>query len=153
MSLFEHDCRELRRWDPERGRSLDSFVRLIARRKAARILGQRKGNPWTDQPVDPTTLDDDEAEGNELLHRLEQRDALGSVLDALYARMDDRDLELFDLLFVQERDPAEVAESLGMTRGAVNAWAYRTRKLARACVLEQNSQIASSPSLRAAREQ
>lgn len=152
VSLFEHDCRELRRWDPARGRSLDSFVRLIARRKAARILGQRKGNPWTDQPVDPQTLEDDEAQGNALLHQLEQRDALGSVLDALYARMDDRDLELFDLLFVQERDPSEVAESLGITRGAVNAWAYRTRKLARACVLEQNSRVASSPAFEAARE-
>jgi RNA polymerase sigma factor (sigma-70 family) len=153
VSLFEQDCRELRRWDPARGRALDSFVRLIARRKAARILGQRKGNPWTDQPVDPQTLDDDESEGDALLHQLEQRDALGSVLDALYARMDDRDIELFDLLFVQERDPAEVAESLGITRGAVNAWAYRTRKLARACVLEQNSKVASSPGLGTAREQ
>jgi RNA polymerase sigma factor (sigma-70 family) len=154
VSLFEQDCRELRRWDPARGRALDSFVRLIARRKCARILGQRKGNPWTDQPVDPQTLDDDEAEGNTLLHQIEQRDALGSVLYALYARMDDRDLELFDLLFVQERDPAEVAESLGITRGAVNAWAYRTRKLARACVLEQkNSKVTSSPGVLTAREQ
>jgi RNA polymerase sigma factor (sigma-70 family) len=154
VGLFEHDCRELRRWDPARGRALDSFVRLIARRKAARILGQRKGNPWTDQPVDPQTLDDDEAQGNALLHQLEQRDALGSVLDALYARMDDRDLDLFDLLFVQEHDPAEVAERLGLTRGAVNAWAYRTRKLARACVLEQHSKkVASSPDFGTAREQ
>ena len=32
VSLFEHDARELRRWDPTRGRSLESFVRLVARR-------------------------------------------------------------------------------------------------------------------------
>ncbi|HVI02635.1 MAG TPA: sigma-70 family RNA polymerase sigma factor [Enhygromyxa sp.] len=141
VSLFEHDGRELRRWDPARGRSLDSFVRLVARRKAARILGQRKGNPWADQPVDPQAIDDDEldAEADALLRQLEQREELGSVLDALYARMSDRDFQLFDLLFVEERDPAEVADALNMTRGAVNAWAYRTRKLARACVLEQNS--------------
>ena len=141
VSLFENDGRELRRWDPARGRSLDSFVRLVARRKAARILGQRKGNPWADQPVDPQAIDDDEldAEADALLRQLEQREELGSVLDALYARMSDRDFQLFDLLFVEERDPAEVADALNMTRGAVNAWAYRTRKLARACVLEQNS--------------
>lgn len=141
VSLFEHDGRELRRWDPARGRSLDSFVRLVARRKAARILGQRKGNPWADHPVDPQAIDDDEldAEADALLRQLEQREELGSVLDALYARMSDRDFQLFDLLFVEERDPAEVADALNMTRGAVNAWAYRTRKLARACVLEQNS--------------
>ncbi len=153
VSLFEHDCRELRRWDPRRGRSLDSFVRLVARRKAARILGQRKGNPWADQPVDPQVIDGDEGDGlaSATLHELEQRDELGSVLDALYAHMNDRDLQLFDLLFVQERDPAEVAEALDMTRGAVNAWAYRTRKLARACVLARNSRRPSSPNARMAR--
>lgn len=150
ISLFEHDCRELRRWDPERGRSLDGFVRLVARRKAARILGQRKGNPWSDQPVEPQTLSD--AEAVELAGRLEQRDALGSVLDALYARMDERDHHLFDLLFVQEREPAEVADALGMTRGAVNAWAYRMRKLARTCMLERNFNVASSASAAAPRE-
>lgn len=153
ISLFEHDGRELRRWDPARGRSLDSFVRLVARRKAARIFAQRKGNPWADQHIDPQTIEDDEldAHANAAVHQLEQRDELGSVLVALYAHMNDRDLQLFDLLFVEERDPAEVAEALDMTRGAVNAWAYRTRKLARACVLEQTSGAASSPNFGAAR--
>jgi RNA polymerase sigma factor (sigma-70 family) len=146
VSLFEHDCRELRRWDPARGRSLDSFVRLVARRKAARILGQKKGNPWADQPVDPETMESDGAdpEGDAIVSRLESREELSAVLDALYAHMGPRDFELFDLLFVQERDPAEVAEALSMTRGAVNAWSYRTRKLARAC-LQKFATDASSP--------
>jgi len=153
VSLFDHDCRELRRWDPARGRSLDSFVRLVARRKAARILGQRKGNPWADQPIDPQVIDEDEPDHNDgaLVQQLEHREQLGSVLDALYAQMNDRDLQLFDLLFVEERDPAEVAEALSMTRGAVNAWAYRMRKLARACALEQTAGAVSSPSARMAK--
>jgi RNA polymerase sigma factor (sigma-70 family) len=145
LSLFEHDCRELRRWDPQRGRSLDSFVRLIARRKAARILGQKKGNPWAEQPLDPSSIESDEvdAEADALLRRLEHRDELGAVLDMLHAHMRPRDFELFDLLFVQERDPVEVAEALNMTRGAVNAWRYRTRKLARACALETIAGLSS----------
>jgi RNA polymerase sigma factor (sigma-70 family) len=129
--LFERDCQELRRWDPARGRSLDSFVRLVARRRAARILHQGRGNPWADEPVDPTTVDADSPGDGDLVHTLEERSMLGRVLDQLYARMSPRDLELFELLFVDERDPQEVAELLGMTRGAVNAWSYRTRKLAR----------------------
>lgn len=153
VSLFEHDGRELRRWDPERGRSLDSFVRLVARRKAARILGQRKGNPWSDEPVDAQVIDTQgDGEANALAQRLEQRNELGSVLDALYARMDERDQQLFELLFVHERDPAEVAEALDMSRGAVNAWSYRMRKLARACVLEQNPKHVSSATKHAIRE-
>lgn len=129
VSLFVNDAKELRRWDPDRGRTLDSFVRLVARRRVARVLGQRRGNPWADAPTAPADLDGrDEAA---LTQRLEERAELDAVLLALYERMTDRDHELFDLLFVQEQDPDDVARTLEMTRGAVNAWSYRLRKQAR----------------------
>ncbi len=129
VGLFEHDGRELRRWDPARGRSLDSFVRLVARRRVARALGQRRGNPWAMSPVDPHDLEQDD--DTALVRRLEEREQLDALLVALHARMNERDHELFELLFVQQLDPEEVAQELEMTRGAVNAWCYRTRKLAR----------------------
>lgn len=129
VSLFERDGQELKRWDPERGRSLDSFVRLVARRRVARILAQRRGNPWADNPVDPVDIGgDDDAEA---ARRLETRDELSRVLVALYANLSERDHELFELLFVQQLDPDEVAKALGISRGAVNASSYRMRKLAR----------------------
>lgn len=134
--LFEHEGRELSRWEPARGRSLDSFVRLVARRRVLRILGQRRGNPWADEPLDPQPSDDGSgpllpADDADLVRQLEDRSQLGRVIDSLHAHMSPRDAELFDALFVEERDPQEVAQALGMTRGAVNAWAYRIRKLAR----------------------
>jgi len=142
LLLFEHDAHELRRWDPARGRSLESFARLIARRRVARVLGQRRGNPWTLLLVDAEAEGD--AEGDvQLVVRLEQRNQLDAVLFALQGRMDDRDHELFELLFVDERDPAEVATLVGISRGAVNAWCYRMRKLARA--VASNADTASSP--------
>ena len=61
------------------GRSRRSWS-AVARRKAARILGQRKGNPWTDQPVDPQTLDDDEAQGNALRPTLDRKRRLREKL-------------------------------------------------------------------------
>ena len=129
VSLFERDAKELRRWEPERGQSLTSFVRLVARRRVARILGQRRGNPWSLQPVDPQHVDlADEAA---LTQRLEDRGQLDAVLAAMHARMNARDHELFDLLYAQELEPEEVARRMQMTRGAVNAWSYRMRKLAR----------------------
>lgn len=147
--LFERDGQELRRWDPQRGRNLDSFVRLVARRRAARTLAHRRGNPWADQPVDPHDLDgDDDEDGHdgELVRQLEDRNTLGRVLDLLYANMGPRDLELFELLFVDELEPQQVAETLGMTRGAVNAWCYRTRKLARSMAEQLDREVAvSSP--------
>lgn len=140
--LFERDGQELRRWEPQRGRNLDSFVRLVARRRVARVLGQRRGNPWADEPFDPQPAELDGAgpplpnDDGDLLRLVEDRSQLGRVLDSLYAHMNPRDLELFEALFVDERDPSEVADALGMTRGAVNAWAYRTRKLARKLAAE-----------------
>ncbi len=149
--LFEHDARELRRWDPARGRSLESFVRLIARRRVARVLGQRRGNPWALVLIDAEPEDagaTEGAEGNhtegELLARLEQRNLLDTLLLALQSRMDDRDHELFELVFVEERDPAEVAELVGISRGAVSAWGYRMRKLARALASQIGDDNSSS---------
>lgn len=150
MLLFERGGQELRRWEPQRGRNLDSFVRLVARRRVARVLGQRRGNPWADLPFDPQPSELDGAgppqpsDDGELLRLVEDRSQLGRVLDSLYAHMSPRDCELFQALFVDERDPSEVADVLGMTRGAVNAWAYRTRKLARKLAGELLDETSSS---------
>ncbi len=143
VCLFENDCRELRRWDPQRGRALDSFVRLVTRRRVARTLGQLRGNPWADTPTEHDDLE--RTDDATLVQRLEDRAQLDQVLAALHERMSARDHELFELLFVEERDPDEVAKLMEMSRGAVNAWSYRMRKHARAVVaeLEQTSSLAA----------
>ncbi|MBC8071776.1 MAG: sigma-70 family RNA polymerase sigma factor [Deltaproteobacteria bacterium] len=126
LCLLERDGQELRRWDPERGRSLDSFVRLVARRKVARVLAQVRGNPWCLAPIDAAP----EPFNNAALLRIEVRASLASVLDGLYAGMETRDAELFELSFVDELDADEVGRRMGMSTGAVNAWRYRVRKVA-----------------------
>ncbi len=133
LGLFDNDGQQLRRWDPTRGRSLESFVQLIARRRIPRMLSGGRGNPWADAPIDPADIDT--ADDADLAKRLEQRNQLDQVLAAMHAKMNDRDHDLFDLIFVQEISPDAVAEQMDMTRGAVNAWSYRMRKLARAAAL------------------
>ncbi len=125
VTLFENDSRELRRWDPQRGRTLDSFVRLVARRRCARVL-DREMRRHGETTAEHVILGDDS-----VVERLRHRDALRDVLRVLYAQMNARDMELFELLYVEEFAPDEVARQLNMTRGAVNAWAYRLRKQAR----------------------
>jgi RNA polymerase sigma-70 factor (ECF subfamily) len=135
VRLFERDGQELRRWDPARGRTLDSFVRLVARRRVARVFGQHRGNPWALLPVAPELLegDDDAA----LLRRLEDRRTLDTLLESLYARMNERDHELFTLLYVEQVEPEKVARRMSLSRGAVNAWSYRMRKIARKLLEKQ----------------
>ena len=144
VALFEHDGRELRRWDPARGRTLENFVRLVARRRTARILSQGRGNPWANRPVDPQAMQEDPAL-SQIDEEVEQRDSLARILDKLSAHMGPRDQQLFDLLFVQQLSPSEVAELLELSRGAVNAWTYRLRKLARRLAAESGPLPVSSP--------
>ncbi len=123
LYLFEHDAKELRRWDPARGRNLDSFVRMVARHRIGRLLQRRRrerAHASLEDPADDPTPE------------YEARAELDFVVGPLFARMTRRDARLFVLLFVEERDPAEAANRLTMSVGAVNAWRYRFRKLARA---------------------
>ena len=151
VMLFDNDGRELRRWDPDRGRTLDSFVRLLARRRALRILGHTRTDPFKETPLSPEIVEAESDADDGLVHRLADRAQLGAVLNALHGRMGERDHELFELLFVEERDPDEVAGLMDMTRGAVNAWVYRMRKHARA-IAQRFETKASSTGTRRTKE-
>jgi len=131
LHLLAQDGKLLRLWDPARGRSLASFVRLITRQRVSRILQGHKGNPWSD---DPTELDDFEhlaPEPSRDDRALESREELRALLERLRAHLGERGLVLFQMIYVEQRPIGEVAEAMGMTRAAVDAWNSRTRRLAR----------------------
>ena len=121
VSLFDRDARELRRWDPSRGRSLESFVRLVARRRVARIMRRDRVR----------ATDSVEHHGADARPAAEARALLHQLCSAFELHTRPRDRELFELVFVQELEPAEIATRVGMSRSAVNAWTYRKRQLAR----------------------
>ena len=56
--------------------------------------------------------------------------------------MSPRDHTLFRLVFVEERERDEVAAELRMTRGAIDAWCYRMRRLARTIATRGASDVA-----------
>lgn len=129
VHLLADDGRVLKLWDPRRG-PLNQFVRLITRQRVSRALHGYRGNPWGNEPtaaeaLEPLTGAD---EGDRLL---ESREELRAVLEKLRAHLDDRGLLLFQRIHVDQAPIAAVAEELGMTREAVDAWNSRMRKLAR----------------------
>lgn len=128
--LLANNGRELARWDPQRGRSLDSFVQLITRRRVARTFAGGRNNPWSDEPMAPEDLEHHDDDSRELA-ALEARNELGGLLQRLHEHMSPRDAELFELVFVDECTPEEVCELMQMTRAALNTWRHRLRKLAR----------------------
>lgn len=52
VHLLAQDGRVLERWDPARGRSLTSFVRMVTRHRVARGLAGFRGNPWSGEPTE-----------------------------------------------------------------------------------------------------
>lgn len=128
--VLENRGQRLRCWDPTRGRSLVSFVRLLARQRVSQILTGYKGNPWKD---DPTEFEEMETliGTDGCASRLEHREELRGVLDNLFARLSPRDLELFYCIYVEQRAIGEVADAFKMTRSAIDTWNSRLRSLAR----------------------
>ena len=129
VQLLAKQGKVLRSWDPERGRSLESFVRLVARRQVAAILRSGRRNPWADKPVAGDELDRDRSAGDEAKRRLESSDQLRKLLRLLGERLDERGMLLFRMLYVEERSVEEAMEATGMSRDAVYAWRSRFRKL------------------------
>lgn len=128
MSLWADDGKLLRRWDPARGSSLESFVRLIARRHVAGVVRSKRRNPYAEHPWPAETLDQQPSGGPELEHRIEARDRLDHMLDHVRQRLDERGLLLFELLYVEERSIEDACEVTGMTRDAVYAWRFRLKR-------------------------
>lgn len=129
VQLLAKQGKVLRSWDPERGRSLDSFVRLVARRQVAAILRSRRRNPWADKPVAGDELDRERSAGDDARRQIESNDELDKLLTLLGDRLDERGMLLFRMLYVEERGVDEAMEATGMTRDAVYAWRSRFRKL------------------------
>lgn len=130
VALLAERGKALRRWDPERGRSLDSYVRLIARRRVAALLRSSRHRPRPDESMAGDALELHACDEGELARRLESSDALARMLARLDTRLDERGAMLFRLLYVEECSVEEVMDSTAMTRDAIYAWRLRFRKLA-----------------------
>ena len=129
VQLLAKEGKVLRSWDPQRGRSLESFVRLVARRQVAAILRSGRRNPWADKPVAGDELDQGTPGDSGARRQLESADRLRLLMRQLGERLDERGMLLFRMLYVEERSVEEAMAQTGMTRDAVYAWRSRFRKL------------------------
>ncbi len=130
LALFEDDAHVLRTWRPDGGLSLLNFVGLVAERCAQGILRSGKRNPWRD---DPTLIEDldraDESCDPEIIAA--SREMLRLVRDRMKEELTPYGWQMFDLLFLRELSPEEVARKTGKSLDAVYQWQSRLRQLAR----------------------
>lgn len=122
LELFKHDCRVLRRWDPERG-NLSAYVSHVAKIRTAGFLRSRL-SPWREDPRQTRDLDrddpDEDPEGVVAAKHL-----LQAILLCLYARFTVADSQLFDLLILGEALVEVAAERTSRTIGAIYKWRSR----------------------------
>ncbi|MCP3963702.1 MAG: hypothetical protein GY719_38185 [bacterium] len=129
LALFSDGARVLLSWDPARGMSLKSFVRLVAERKAISILRSGRKNPRLEEPTSPEDLDDVcPRAGSERL--VASRELLADLLERLEAELSPLGWRLFRWLFVEERSVAQICREADLSADAVYAWRSRLRRLA-----------------------
>jgi RNA polymerase sigma-70 factor (ECF subfamily) len=122
--LWASSGKLLRQWSPERGRSLDSWVRLVARSRALDLLRSRRRTPWGD---DTSAGDEiaEHADGRRASEAMIARDLLARLEAHLREHLTDRDWMLF-LSVVVERTPIkQVAAETGMSPDAIYQWRSR----------------------------
>ncbi len=126
LSLFDHDGRILRAWNPERGRSFTSFVKLIARHQVVSLLRSSRRCPWTEEPTPLEQMELDAMPSPEAT--LADAQSAHHLLEALRAGLSTRSMLLFEELYVEERSVEDVCSNSGMTRDALYAWRSRVKK-------------------------
>ncbi len=145
-SLFEHDGRILRAWDPARGLSLASFCGLVAEREAASILRSGRRSPWTEDATPAEDLERDAGHGGDVELGVASREQLERLTERLREELSPLGLEMFQRLVVDEEAIDVVCAATGMKADAVYAWRSRIGKLARRIARELT---ASEPNISA----
>lgn len=137
VALMENDGRVLRAWDPARGRTLRSFIGLVARREVASILRSGKRNPWTE---DPTLTDEisnalePDAATPEILYS--SRELMLEVSKRVAERLSVQGHELFQLVVLEGATVDEVASLTGLSKVAVYKWRERLAQLVKTIAAE-----------------
>lgn len=131
LHLLDRGAHALKQWDPSRGRSLPSFVGLIASRYAIGVLRTRRHNPWSERPTTHNSL----AAMTEDAHTPERsavaRQALAKVEQRAEARLTNLGRRIFRRLLVEQAPVAEVSDAEAMNPNAVYAWRNRLRRMLR----------------------
>jgi RNA polymerase sigma-70 factor (ECF subfamily) len=116
--------------------SLVNFVGFLAERQVASILRNGRRSPWTEDP----TLNEDLVDlspnvpGPDL--SLASRELLEVLLERLRLELSPLGMQLFQLLFVEEKSTEDIRAITGMQTDAVYAWRSRLGKRVRRLAAE-----------------
>jgi len=128
-ALFEDRGRVLRSWEPDRGLSLENFVGLFAERRTISALrGQTV--PLQESETDLEEVSD-EGEGSSFFieSSLVTKELLVELLERLRLELSALGMQIFHLIYVEEKSVEEVMACTGMSVDAIYAWRSRLKRL------------------------
>ena len=129
-SLSARRFADLRRWDPDRGASLTTFVAVCAQRRTVDFL--RSGRRTACAEVATTPCDLELKSGSEatMERTVAARDFAGRLISALRHELSPRGKEALNALFIDELSMDEAARQLSTTTTALYSWRRNIRRLA-----------------------
>jgi RNA polymerase sigma-70 factor (ECF subfamily) len=119
---------KLRHWEPARGLSLKGFVRMVARQEVSVVLRSGRRSPWREDPTESDALETAAPRSGGHDRRIESRESLCRLVDALRASTDTRGMLLFERLYLEGAEVEAVCAEFGMKRDAVYAWRARLKR-------------------------
>jgi RNA polymerase sigma factor (sigma-70 family) len=128
ITLLKDDAKTLRSWDPTLGRSLEGFVRLVARRYVVGVLRSGVRNPFACTTLSHEVIEARPDGASHIDQKVADRDDLDKLLVKLEQRLTPRSLQLFHLLYVEQRSINEVCELTRTTPAAIYMWKTRFKK-------------------------
>ena len=116
--LLADGGRRLLAWSPEQG-SAQAFFGVVTQRLVINCFESRTRNPWTELPVESTTLERASCDGDCALERLVfSRQVLSVLADRMLSGLSKRDQRLFELKYVHQADAETVQAELQIGRDA-----------------------------------
>ncbi|MEM7158603.1 MAG: sigma-70 family RNA polymerase sigma factor [Myxococcota bacterium] len=116
----------LTRWEPSRGRSFESYVRLVARSRALDVLRSRRRTPRQEEPTTADALEAaTPAQGAGQVGQVAARQTLERLQQRMRQQFSARDWQLFTSLFTEHCSVQQVSEEVGMSTAAVYQWRSR----------------------------
>jgi RNA polymerase sigma-70 factor (ECF subfamily) len=125
LALFGGHPSKLDGWDPERGSSLASYVRLLTRHHVADVLRRRRKNPFTDRPTEPGQLAAELAAGPDPERSLALRRELRATVDHARSCLSARGFDMFRRLWLEAEPTCAICAATGQKPATVYQWRRR----------------------------
>lgn len=127
-ALLDRDGELLKRWQPERGATLETYVARIA---YTRVVSQLRRTHAQKRRCEVTTQEHNESQLPGPPHNPMLSVLLDSLWRYLQSELPEMGRRVFQAIFVDTQSPVAASVQLGISRQAIYMWTRRIRCLAR----------------------